>query len=80
MRLDVEAGPRESTVLVRLYGRLTAWDGRHRILTLTPVHGHRALDVPVHRIVALSGDRERRGRDEPPMWEPYAPARHRPSD
>ncbi|MFB7454027.1 hypothetical protein [Streptomyces sp. NPDC056194] len=75
MRLDVEAGPRTDEVLVSLYGLLTGWDARRRILTFAPQHGHRPIQVPAHRIVAMTGDRERRGRREAPMWEPYAPPR-----
>lgn len=75
VRLDVEAGPRADRALVSLYGLLTGWDARRRVLTFTPQHGHRPIQVPVHRIVAMTGDRERRGRREAPMWEPYAPPR-----
>lgn len=75
VRLDVEAGPRTDAVLVSLYGLLTGWDARRRVLTFTPQHGHRPIQVPVHRIVSMTGDRERRGRREAPMWEPYTPPR-----
>ncbi|MFJ3946333.1 hypothetical protein [Streptomyces griseoaurantiacus] len=75
VRLDVEAGPRTDNTLVSLYGLLTGWDARRRILNFAPQHGHRPMQVPVHRIVAMTGDRERRGRREAPMWEPYTPPR-----
>jgi hypothetical protein len=75
VRLDVEAGPRSDRTLVSLYGLLTGWDARRRVLTFTPQHGHRPIQVPVHRIVTMTGDRERRGRHEAPMWEPYTPPR-----
>ncbi|MFI1648309.1 hypothetical protein ACH4XT_15405 [Streptomyces avidinii] len=75
VRLDVEAGPRTDTALVSLYGLLTGWDARRRVLTFTPQHGHRPIQVPVHRIVAMTGDRERRGQREAPMWEPYTAPR-----
>lgn len=75
VRLDVEAGPRTDKALVSLYGLLTGWDARRRTLTFTPQHCHQPIQVPVHRIVSMTGDRERRGQREAPMWEPYTPPR-----
>ncbi|MGW6202067.1 hypothetical protein ACWF9B_00200 [Streptomyces sp. NPDC055089] len=75
VRLDVEAGPRTDKALVSLYGLLTGWEARRRTLTFTPQHCHQPLQVPVHRIVSMTGDRERRGRREAPMWELYTPPR-----
>ncbi|MFF3730938.1 hypothetical protein ACFYXM_11595 [Streptomyces sp. NPDC002476] len=75
VRLVAEAGPRSDATLVSLYGLLTGWDARRRTLTFSPQHDHRPIQVPVHRIVAMTGDRERRGRREAPMWEPYTPPR-----
>ncbi|MFE9250950.1 hypothetical protein [Streptomyces sp. NPDC007088] len=75
VRLDVEAGPRTDKSLVSLYGLLTGWDARRRALTFTPQHGHQPIQVPVHRIVSMTGDRERRSRREAPVWEPYTPPR-----
>ncbi|MFI1205578.1 hypothetical protein ACH4VR_40185 [Streptomyces sp. NPDC020883] len=73
LRLHVETGPRPEAALHTLYGRLGGWDVRRRRLEFTPVDAKEPLVVPVHRVVGLSGDRYRRGRDAPPLWEDYSP-------
>lgn len=47
-----------------LYGRLGGWDVRCHRLEFTPVDTRESLVVPVHRVVGLSGDRYRRGRQQ----------------
>jgi hypothetical protein len=71
LRLDVECGPRPRTGFHSLYGAVTSWDPESLLLGFSPVGGHSPLKVPVHRIVALSGDRHRRRPSEFPVHEPY---------
>ncbi|WP_031509606.1 hypothetical protein [Streptomyces megasporus] len=69
--LDVECGPRPDTVLHRLYGAVTAFEAEAG-LEFSPTGGHPPIVVPVHRIVALTGDRHRHRRfGEVPAHEPY---------
>ncbi|MGW8955925.1 hypothetical protein [Streptomyces sp. NPDC055709] len=69
--LDVECGPRPGHTLRRLYGTVTSYDPALGQLTFTPVGGHPVIDVPVHRIIALTGDPHRRRTGEVPAHEPY---------
>ncbi|MGW5482936.1 hypothetical protein [Streptomyces sp. NPDC004008] len=68
--MDVECGARPQTVLRRLYGTATSFDPDTGRIGFSPTGGHAAIAVPVHRIVALSGDRRRRGPGEVPAHEP----------
>ncbi|MFF7858778.1 hypothetical protein [Streptomyces sp. NPDC007904] len=69
--LDVECGMRDETVLHRLYGTVTSYEPDTGRVWFAPTGGHRALAVPVHRIVALTGDRHRRSDGQVPAHEPY---------
>ncbi|MGW5788063.1 hypothetical protein ACWEWK_29235 [Streptomyces sp. NPDC003757] len=69
--LDVECGMRDETVLHRLYGTVTSYAPGTGQVQFSPTGGHPAISVPVHRIVALTGDRRRRGHGRPPAHEPY---------
>lgn len=72
MRLIVETGVRGATAMHVLYGAVGGWDLRRRVLTFTARDTGHELSVPVHRIVGLTGDRERRSHDGP-LWEEYTP-------
>ncbi|MGW4690675.1 hypothetical protein ACWEPM_38165 [Streptomyces sp. NPDC004244] len=50
---------------------MRAWDSEEQRLVFSPLGSHPPLRVPVHRIVALSGDEQRRRRHEFPAHEPY---------
>lgn len=69
--LDVECGPRPDTVLHRLYGTVTSFDPDTGRLGFSPTGGHPTMPVPVHRIVALTGDEQRRRTGQVPAHEPY---------
>ncbi|NEE23035.1 hypothetical protein G3M58_93370 [Streptomyces sp. SID7499] len=69
--LDVECGMRAETVLHRLYGTVTSYEPGTGRVGFSPAGGHLAISVPVHRIVALSGDRQRRSVGQVPAHEPY---------
>ncbi|MDP5315575.1 hypothetical protein [Streptomyces poriferorum] len=69
--LDVECGERPETVLHRLYGTVTSYEPDTSWVMLVPTGGHPAIGVPVHRIVALTGDRQRRSEGQVPAHEPY---------
>lgn len=71
LRLDVECGMRAETVLHRLYGTVTSYEPGTGRVEFSPTGGHPAISVPVHRIVALSGDRQRRSDGQVPAHEPY---------
>ncbi|KNE80129.1 hypothetical protein ADZ36_23590 [Streptomyces fradiae] len=73
MQLIVETGLRSVASLHTLYGGVDGWDGRRRRLSFTALGTRHRVIVPVHRIVALTGDRERRARDTAPLWEAYTP-------
>ncbi|MEW2290548.1 hypothetical protein [Streptomyces sp. NPDC047841] len=68
--VDVECGRRPDTALHRLYGTVTFFDPDTGHVGLSPTGGHPAIRLPVHRIVALSGNRRRRGPGEVPAHEP----------
>lgn len=72
MRLIVETGARGDTAVHVLYGAVGGWDSRRRVLTFTGRDTEHQLSVPVHRIVGLTGDRDRRSHDGP-LWEEYTP-------
>jgi hypothetical protein len=72
MRLIVETGVRGDAAVHVLYGALKGWDRRRRLLSFTAVETRHRLSVPVHRIVGLTGARERRSRSTP-LWEAYTP-------
>ncbi|MET8221221.1 hypothetical protein [Streptomyces hirsutus] len=64
---NAECGP--ETVLHRLYGTVISYEldsGRGA----PPTGGHRAITMPVRRIVALTGDRQRRSDGQVPA-QPY---------
>ncbi|MDX2591318.1 hypothetical protein PV343_03200 [Streptomyces sp. WI03-4A] len=61
-----ECGVRPDTVLHRLHGTVTFFEAGTGHAGFSPAGGHRAIALPVHRIVALSGDRRRRGHEEVP--------------
>jgi hypothetical protein len=69
--LDVECGPRPHTVLHRLNGTVSSYNPGTGDLKFIPVGGHPAIAVPVHRIVALTGDPQRRRAGHVPAHEPY---------
>ncbi|MFD7704151.1 hypothetical protein [Streptomyces caelestis] len=69
--LDVECGMRDETVLHRLYGTVTSYEPGTGRVGFSPTGGHPAITVPVHRIVALTGDRQRRTDGQVPAHEPY---------
>ncbi|MFH9043582.1 hypothetical protein ACH4FA_30150, partial [Streptomyces sp. NPDC017966] len=69
--LDVECGMRDETVLHRLYGTVTSYEPDTGRVGFSPTGGHPAIWVPVHRIVALTGDRHRRTDGQVPAHEPY---------
>ncbi|MBP2055972.1 hypothetical protein J2Z21_008989 [Streptomyces griseochromogenes] len=69
--LDVECGMRAETVLHRLYGTVTSYEPGTGRVGFSPAGGHPAILVPVHRIVALTGDRQRRSDGQVPAHEPY---------
>ncbi|MFJ8158806.1 hypothetical protein [Streptomyces sp. NPDC094468] len=69
--LDVECGMRDETVLHRLYGTVTSYEPGTGRVGFSPTGGHPAILVPVHRIVALTGDRQRRSDGQVPAYEPY---------
>ncbi|MFF9786285.1 hypothetical protein [Streptomyces nigrescens] len=73
MRLIVETGLRSAASLHTLYGTLTEWDRRRRRLLFTALGTQHQVSVPVHRIVGLTGDRNRRTHDSTLLWEEYAP-------
>ncbi|MET7489828.1 hypothetical protein [Streptomyces sp. NPDC005538] len=72
MRLIVATGARDDAALHVLYGALDGWDPRRRLLSFTARNTRHRLSVPVHRIVGLTGDRERRSHTES-LWEEYTP-------
>lgn len=72
MRLIVETGVRGDAAVHVLYGAVGGWDSRQRVLTFTARDTEHRLSVPVHRIVGLTGDRDRRSHDGP-LWEEYTP-------
>lgn len=72
MRLIVETGAHGDVALHVLYGALNGWDPRRRLLTFTARNTQHRLNVPVHRIVGLTGARDRRSHAEP-LWEEYTP-------
>ncbi|OKH94361.1 hypothetical protein [Streptomyces uncialis] len=69
--LDVECGPRPGTALHRLYGTVIAFDPGTGSLEFSPAGGHTSVGVPLHRVVALTGDRQRRRIGQVPAHEPY---------
>ncbi|MCZ1011923.1 hypothetical protein [Streptomyces lydicus] len=69
--LDVECGPRPNTSLHRLYGTVTSFESGTCRLGFSPTGGHPAIAVPLRRIVALTGDRQRRTTGQVPTHEPY---------
>ncbi|MFI7296912.1 hypothetical protein [Streptomyces sp. NPDC050121] len=69
--LDVECGTRDETVLHRLYGTVTSYEPGTGRVGFSPTGGHPAISVPVNRIVALTGDRQRRSDGQVPAHEPY---------
>ncbi|WP_093895604.1 hypothetical protein [Streptomyces sp. Ncost-T10-10d] len=69
--LDVERGSRPETFLHRLYGTVTSYQPDTGRVMFVPTGGHPAIAVPVHRIVALTGDRRRRSEGQVPAHEPY---------
>jgi hypothetical protein len=73
MRLVAETGLRSSASLHTLYGTLSGWDRRRRRLTFTAMGTQYQVTVPVHRIVGLTGNRERRTHATTPLWEEYTP-------
>ncbi|MER5399821.1 hypothetical protein [Streptomyces sp. NPDC002599] len=67
---DPGGGRRPGTAaLHRLYGQVVSFDPGTGRLGFCPVGGHRAMFLPVHRMVALSGDRRRRGPGKVPARE-----------
>ncbi|UFQ99845.1 hypothetical protein KBP30_00730 [Streptomyces sp. Go40/10] len=68
--VDVECGRRPDTALHRLYGTGTYVEPDTGRVGFSPTGGHPAVALPVHRIVALSGDRQRRGVSQVPAHEP----------
>ncbi|MFD8609611.1 hypothetical protein [Streptomyces sp. NPDC059631] len=69
--LDVECGMRDETVLHRLYGTVTSYEPDTSRVGFSPAGSHPTILVPVHRIVALSGDRQRRSDGQVPAHERY---------
>ncbi|MET9519455.1 hypothetical protein [Streptomyces sp. NPDC002994] len=69
--LDVECGPRPEAVLHRLYGTVTYFDPDTGRLGFSPTGDHPPMAVPVHRVVALTGNRQRRRPGQVPTHEPY---------
>ncbi|MFD0501718.1 hypothetical protein ACFQ0G_00025 [Streptomyces chiangmaiensis] len=69
--LDVECRPRPETLLHRLYGTVTSYEPDTGRVLFSPTGGHPAIAVPIHRIVALTGDRQRRSDGQVPAHEPY---------
>ncbi len=69
--LDVECEPRPDTALRRLCGTVTSLEPGTGDLGFSPTGGHPSIAVPVRRIVALTGDRQRRHAVEVPFHEPY---------
>ncbi|MFH8736553.1 MULTISPECIES: hypothetical protein [unclassified Streptomyces] len=65
--LDIECGLRTASA-VRHSDLLRARAGR---VGFSPAGGHPAISVPVHQIVALTGDRQRRSDGQVPAHEPY---------
>lgn len=68
--VDVECGRRPDTALHRLWGTVTYFEPDTGRVGFSPTGGHPAVALPVHRIVALSGDRQRRGAGQVPAHEP----------
>lgn len=68
--VGVECGSRPDTALHRLYGTVTFFEPDAGQMGFSPTGGHPAVALPVHRIVALSGDRQRRGPGQVPAHEP----------
>ncbi|MBT2459997.1 hypothetical protein [Streptomyces sp. ISL-86] len=68
--MDVECGERQVTTLHRLYGTVTFFEADSGQVGFCPTGGHPPISVPVHRIVALAGDRQRRGPGQVPAHEP----------
>ncbi|MGW1554071.1 hypothetical protein [Streptomyces sp. NPDC002346] len=64
-------GARPDTVLRRLYGTVTSFEPETGRLGFSPTGGHPTVPVPVHRIVAFTGDQQRRRTGEAPAHEPY---------
>lgn len=69
MALSVECGRRPDTTLHTLYGAVRTFNGH--TLGFSATGGHADIEIPVHRIVALTGDAERRIPAEVPVHEPY---------
>ncbi|MFE2101662.1 hypothetical protein [Streptomyces sp. NPDC059468] len=70
--VDVECGTRPDTALHRLYGTVSFFEPDTGLVGFSPTGGHPVIEVPVHRIVALSGDHQRRGHEQVPAHEPVA--------
>ncbi|WGD45130.1 hypothetical protein [Streptomyces cathayae] len=68
--VDVECGMRPDTVLHRLYGTVMFFEPDTGRVGFSPTGGYPAVALLVHRIVALSGDRQRRGPGQVPAHEP----------
>ncbi|NEE23031.1 hypothetical protein G3M58_93350 [Streptomyces sp. SID7499] len=62
---------RDETVLHRLYGTVISYMSDAGWVGFSPTGGHPAISVPGHRIVALTGDRQRRIAGQVPAHEPY---------
>ncbi|MBX9366017.1 hypothetical protein [Streptomyces sp. WAC04114] len=60
-----------ATVLHRLYGTVTSYEPGTGQVGFSSACGRPAISVPVHRIVALTGDRQRRSVGQVPAHEPY---------
>jgi len=69
--LDVECGPGPDTSLHRLYGTVSFFEPDTGRVGFSPTGGHPAIAVMDHRIVALTGDRQRRRTGEVAAHEPY---------
>ncbi|WP_405785237.1 hypothetical protein OG512_48160 [Streptomyces sp. NBC_01378] len=58
-------------MLHRLYGTVASYEPGTGRVEFAPMGGHPAIAVPVHRIVALTGDRQPRSDGQVPAHEPY---------
>ncbi|MER7191288.1 hypothetical protein [Streptomyces flaveolus] len=54
-----------------LFGTVTSYEPDAGRLMFSPTGGHPPLALPVHRIVALAGDRQRRSDGQLPAHTPY---------
>ncbi|WP_326581802.1 hypothetical protein OIE69_44190 (plasmid) [Actinacidiphila glaucinigra] len=69
MSLSVECGRRPDTTLHTLYGAVRTFNTS--TLGFSPTGGHPDMEIPLHRIISLTGDAQRRIPAEVPVHEPY---------